>query len=414
MSETITIPEHLLKFDTVQIVVPKEPESRKNSDLSSVILDIFKHKAVSYLQNLKNCTDVAQNMPREECPTARIKRQVQVNGATRWVTGATEQEYANNLIKAVGMEAQAPAAEKHNACAYAWNHYNVFIKPGTEKVTHEVYERQLRIHICPALEGKFIEDITPADVMSIFNGMDRPKKVTKATKDKVRTVLNQILEAAVEEGLLAKNPLKSRSVKITGEPSKPTEPYSVEQMTYLVSNLGRIKKPYDRNYLAIQSVHPLRPEEVLGLRWQDIDLENDLLYVRSTVTHPERNRPEFKSKTKTDQSRRTLSLVPEIKEHLTVGRPEDFVVGGEACISYQQVVRMCERIREDTDFSEKITPQRFRTTVLTDIYEQNKDLKEVQQAAGHTTVAMSMKYYVKGRAKPEGTATAISNAYGLT
>lgn len=179
-------------------------------------------------------------------------------------------------------------------------------------------------------------------------------------------------------------------------------------------SLSRIKKPDDRNYLAIQALHPLRLEEVLGLRWQDIDLENNLIHVCNTVTHPKRNQPEFKSKTKTDQSRRTLALVAEIKEHLTVGADEDFIVGGKKCISYQQLTRMCERIKSDTGFSEKITPQRFRTTVLTDIYAQNKDLKEVQQAAGHTTVAMSMKYYVKGRAASDGTATAISSAYGLT
>lgn len=399
----------------------KEDNRVRIADLlyQSSQIDNWEAKMLLLNQILENSTDVTANTPEEECSTARIKRQLQINGVSRWVTGATEQEYANNLIKAVSMETQAPASanvsEKHDACAYAWNYYTVFMKPGIENVTQETYERQLRVHICPVLEGKFIEDLTSADVMCIFNGMDTPeRKASKSSKEKVKTVLNQILEAAVEDGLLKKNLLKCRGVKLTGEPSKSTEAYTVEQMTYLACSLGRIKKPYDRNYLAIQALHPLRPEEVLGLRWQDIDLENNLIHVRNTVTHPKRNRPEFKSKTKTDQSRRTLALVPEIKEHLTVGADEDFVVGGEKCISYQQLTRMCERIKSDTGFSEKITPQRFRTTVLTDIYEQSKDVKEVQHAAGHTTVSMTMKYYVKGRAASDGTATAISNAYGLT
>ena len=37
----------------------------------------------------------------------------------------------------------------------------------------------------------------------------------------------------------------------------------------------------------------------------------------------------------------------------------------------------------------------------------------VQSAAGHTTAAMTMKYYVKGRETNQATADAIATAYGL-
>lgn len=58
---------------------------------------------------------------------------------------------------------------------------------------------------------------------------------------------------------------------------------------------------------------------------------------------------------------------------------------------------MCDRIKRDTGFTENITPIRFRTTVLTDLYDQTKDIKLAQAAAGHTTSAMTLRYYVKGR-----------------
>ena len=60
---------------------------------------------------------------------------------------------------------------------------------------------------------------------------------------------------------------------------------------------------------------------------------------------------------------------------------------------------MCERIQSDTGFSERITPIRFRTTVLTDMYDQTKDMKQTQQAAGHANVSTTMKHYVKGARK---------------
>ena len=67
-----------------------------------------------------------------------------------------------------------------------------------------------------------------------FNGMGG----AKTTKDKARMVLNQILDAAVEDKLISSNPLKSRRLRITGKASKATPPYTVEQMRYLVQHIG--------------------------------------------------------------------------------------------------------------------------------------------------------------------------------
>ena len=74
---------------------------------------------------------------------------------------------------------------------------------------------------------------------------------------------------------------------------------------------------------------------------------------------------------------------------------------------------MCQRIQRDTGFEESVTPRRFRTTVLTDLYDQTKDVKQAQAAAGHTTAAMTLKHYVKGRPQHADTAAPIVRAYGL-
>ena len=99
-----------------------------------------------------------------------------------------------------------------------------------------------------------MEDILPADIQRIFNGMDGAKE----TKIKAKNVLNMVLEQAVEDGLIPRNPLSSRSIRITGRASRPTEPYSVEQMRFLAQGIGRIEKAQDRAYMALQTLHPLR------------------------------------------------------------------------------------------------------------------------------------------------------------
>ena len=115
-----------------------------------------------------------------------------------------------------------------------------------------------------------IEDIGVDDVQRLFNHMD----TSKETKYKVKRLLNQVLNAAVDDGLLAKSPLKSNRLRITGAESTTTAAYSVEQMCYLIQHISNIKQTQDRTYLAIQALHPLRLEEVLGLKWSDIDFEH--------------------------------------------------------------------------------------------------------------------------------------------
>lgn len=136
------------------------------------------------------------------------------------------------------------------------------------------------------------------------------------------------------------------------------------------------------------------------------------LRVRRAVTHPNRNAPEVKE-TKTGKERE-IALSRICLTHLQalgMGKPGEYIVGGAQPMSYTQVRKMCDRIAREIGFEGKITPLRFRTTVLTDIYEQTGDIKLTQHAAGHATADMTLKHYVKGRRKSSETATAIDSIY---
>ena len=183
-------------------------------------------------------------------------------------------------------------------------------------------------------------------------------------------------------------------------------------MCFLAQRIPMVRNEMDRSYLAIQMAHAMRLEEVLGLKWSDVDLENGLFHIRRAVTHPNRNQPEVKE-TKTDASRRSLAIVPSVAAILKPGDADHFVIGGEKPLSYTQVRSMCRRIQKNTGFEESITPIRFRTTVLTDIYDQTKDIKQAQTAAGHTTSAMTLKHYVKGSGDSHTSAAVIADAYGM-
>ncbi|MBP3656838.1 MAG: tyrosine-type recombinase/integrase family protein [Clostridia bacterium] len=368
---------------------------------------------------LDNLTASRTDMPEGETDMAkskRIKRAIIINGVKRWICGNSEQEYADHIIHAYLSSQPAGQPEQHGSSpaaghdfkTYARQWFEVFSKPNIAQVTANTYERNLHLHICPAFKGKNIEEIDTADVQNMFNSMSGAKQ----TKAKAKVILNMIFQQAIEDGLITKNPLHSRSIRITGSASKPTKPYTVEQMRFLVQNIGKLSHPMDKAYLALQALHPLRLEEVLGLKGEDVDKAQQLLHICRAVTHPDRNLPQIKE-TKTQASNRTLDLVGQIIMYLPDTPADEFILGGKDPLSYTQVRRMCERIRKETGFDEPISPIRFRTTVLTDLYDTTKDIKQAQAAAGHTTAAMTLKHYVKGRHERQNTAAPIASVYGL-
>ena len=364
----------------------------------------------SIMQHLENgifANDCALSLKGDgaEEMAPKIRRAVMLNGQKRWIQANTEQEYAEKLL-ALSSAPTVPK-DKHDFAEYALRWFELYSKPNIATVTAKTYKRQLDLHIIPHFSGMTVEDVTVDDIQQLFNGMTG----TKATKTKAKQVLSMILDAAVEDGYLSKSPAKSKRLKITGGASKTTPVYSVEQMQYIIGHIDAIESDSDRAYIALQALHPMRLEEVLGLKWNDIDLTGKVIHIRRAVTHPDRNQPEIKA-TKTEASTRNLTLSSIAAEYLTPGKPDDFVCGGNSPLSYTQVRRMCERIARNIDFEEKITPMRFRPTVLTDICDGTKDIKLAQAAAGHTSPAMTLKHYINGRSTATMTASVIDGLYG--
>lgn len=362
--------------------------------------------------NLGNSIPNRDSLESEEFMSNTIRRHVRINGTTVWITAKTEQEYMEKVVRLSGGNVMPVSKPKHPFGEYALTWLNVFSRPNVERVTSVSYEQQLKNYILPVLGEMNLEDITPADVQKIFNNMG--KRMKQESKNKVKIVLNQIFKMAMNDDIIAKNPLEAPSIRIKGEKSTPTVPYSVNEMRYMAEHLIDIQSDMDRAWLAISISLPLRPEEVLGLMWADVDEVNGVFHIRNTVTHPARNEPEFKTYTKTAASIRDLAVSEELLSCLPVrGKLNEFVIGGKTPLTYMQVRRMRERIQRDIRFDGSITPRRFRTTVATDISAQTHDLKLVQKMLGHSSPQMTLKHYDKGRSTTVDATDAIASCYGL-
>ena len=340
----------------------------------------------------------------------KIRREIVINGASVWITANTEQEYADKIIRLAGYHPYTPKTPTFREYADRW-YYGVS-KPNVREVTAITYLRQLTLHINPIIGDKKLDEIDSYAIQQIFNQL--PADAKQDTKNKIKNVLNQIFKMAVEEDLIRRNPMTSTSLRIKGEASSATKPYSLAEMRYFASHLTDISDPTDRTWLILSICLPLRPEEVLGLKWSDLDISARTLTVHNTVTHPDRNRPVFKPYTKTSSSVRTLAISQKLLGYLPEpGNPDAFVIGGDQPLSYTQVRRMRLRIAKQISYDGEIVPRRFRTTVATDISSVTHDLKLVQAMLGHSTPQMTLKHYDKGRNTAVDAIQAIEQCYGF-
>lgn len=339
-----------------------------------------------------------------------ICRPIMINNVKRWISANTEQEYAEKLIAMGGGIPQSESISKHSFNEWTQEYYDAFVahKSDSERTTNDItLERMMKLHIFPVFEGVNVEDITAAHVQKMINTMEG----TKESKKKPLQLVRRALDYAVEQKLIQFNPAKSSSVKLTGKKSKETIPYTVDEMKYFVSHLSDIKSASDRNWLALMTSNPLRLEEVLGIKGEDIDFGTGQLFIHRTVTHSDRNQPCVKEETKTEKSTRVLTVAESTLKLLSPVAKDKWLIGGEQPLSYTAVKRMCTRIAREICSPVAIVPRRFRATCATDVYEKTHDLKLLQQAGGWASPTIPLKHYAKGRQTTQAASVALASLY---
>jgi integrase len=151
--------------------------------------------------------------------------------------------------------------------------------------TYRAYESKCRLHICPALGRKRLEEVTPPDVDKLLRDAMRHRHKQwgaggnkASTANDVRNTLRAAFAYAVYLGVIETNPV-ARAKPIREEPRE-VVPISPEELAKFLTALSG-----HRHYLAVllTLATGLRSGEVRGLRWQDIDLDTGCIILREQV-----------------------------------------------------------------------------------------------------------------------------------
>jgi len=180
-----------------------------------------------------------------------------------------------------------------------------YAKPNTAPRTYERYRQLVRLHLIPALGALPLGKLRPAHIQAAYARVLAAR--SPQTVLHCHRVLKEALGHAVKWQLLARNP---------ADAVDPPRPARYEIPAIGPDALRRLLAQ-DSPYAALIHLAAstgLRQGELLGLRWQDVDLERGVVHVRQSL---QRVNGSLTFRTpKTHHSRRAVALGPSVVETL--------------------------------------------------------------------------------------------------
>lgn len=150
-------------------------------------------------------------------------------------------------------------------------------KPSVGIRTYLGYRGKLKNYIFPALGHVQLQKLTPQHIQSFYAKMLK-EGLKASTINGMHNILHSALDNAVRWNLVSRNVsdlvTKPRKVK------HKIQPLTEEQARTL---LDAVKGDILEGIITVTLVTGLRRGEVLGLKWDDIDLENKYIYIRRSV-----------------------------------------------------------------------------------------------------------------------------------
>ncbi|MBG0854332.1 site-specific integrase [Streptomyces spinoverrucosus] len=194
------------------------------------------------------------------------------------VYGATWEECDEKRQELVRRDRQGIPTPSRSAKLSEWLPYwlEEYIRPHRKRTTYIKYEMHVRRYLVPLLGSRRLESLTTANVRRMISEVTR--QASAATAKESHRVLRTALTAACREELISRN-----VVQLVPAPRvEPRElrPWTLDEtLTFLEA--ARTDPLYTAFVLAVAL--GLRRGEILGLQWKDVDLDQRVLTVRTTL-----------------------------------------------------------------------------------------------------------------------------------
>ena len=162
------------------------------------------------------------------------------------------------------------------------------LKRGLKDNTFQNYCYLYHMYVEASLGKKKLGAIVKSDVKRFYNTLVDERGLSITTVDSIHTVLHQVLDMAVDDGYIRLNPARQvmKELKLTRGNVEKRRALSLKEQTLFLDYLKRT--PQYRHWYPVFAVllgTGMRVGEAVGLRWCDIDLDNDMIDVNHTLVY---------------------------------------------------------------------------------------------------------------------------------
>lgn len=274
------------------------------------------------------------------------------------------------------------------------------------------YRWRLESHLLPFFKGHRLDEITIAEV-DRYKALKRKrdddgKQLSARTVNMTLVLLSAILEVAEERELITRNPARGKRRRVRRDRSTRTYLDTAEQILALLAAGRELDAGAHRGrqhvarhaLLAVLTFAGLRIQELLDLRWRDVDLANGRLHVGDA---------------KTEAGQREVTIRPALRAVLVWlkadrrPRPAAYVFAtatgrrmSESNVRNRilspAVARANEHAQEDGSAAPelpKLTPHSLRRTFASLLYAIGESPPVVMAEMGHTDPALALAIYAK-------------------
>lgn len=196
-------------------------------------------------------------------------------------------------------------------------HFESWLETKQEEIkasTISNYRKLAETHITPSLGSLSLEEINAQRVQQFLN-QKKEEGYSGSYRHDMYVVLKGALDLAVNLGLISTNPLHSvNAPSQTPERNKEMTILDEKQIRKLIETVTN-EEPWFETYYHLVCNTGLRRGESLGLRWEDVDFEDNSIYINQQLT-VKNELGLILDTPKSENSRRKIHLFPPVMKRL--------------------------------------------------------------------------------------------------
>ena len=320
------------------------------------------------------------------------------------VLAKTQKDCKEKLKRAIEENSKVDAIKAGQYTVGQWmdvwfeNCARIKVRPSS----HQTYRGYIDNHIKPSIGKVPLNKLSSLDLQKLYKKLlsggrverieskNQPRGLSAKTVRNINQVISSAMDFAIDQKLIAENPTDGCALPKLEHREMKTLP--AEQLASFLRE-ARESGVFELYYIELAT--GLRRGELLGLKWEDIDLEQGVIHVRRQIARIDGEIVEAPLKTK--NSYRSVSIGQDAVEILREQQRKTisqyvFPSPAGGPISPDSVLKMLHRVLKRAGLPE-IRFHDMRHTFATVALQNGVDIKTVSGMLGHYSAGFTLDTY---------------------